>query len=419
MDAEKSRVIGYYPSWASYSDKAFVPSDTNVQNLTHLVYGFALIQNDGQWYVHQDHFCVQTYSPNSSDHYDKYADVDRIFPGDDSEQDGNNVFGNVKQIVDLKSKYRHLKAIISIGGWRLSGNWSEAVANPGRRTKFVQTCMHCMYNFGWDGIDLAWVFPDGPVDAANYVELVKEFRQAIDDYSHKADTNKLTLSVVAPPKEENYKHLKITEMDQYVDYWTLMAYQFNGAAPKPDDSSVAIHNAPLYPSTLQSSATPFVVAHAIDYYSKVVKISPHKINLGIGLYGRGFYNTEGPGSSFGPFENDWLQTIYPCRDMPLVGASQEWDDTTKSAYSYDATRQMMVSYENAKSISSKLDFVRESRLGGVAFWDVTADAVGDKSLITQVAKSLGGSGLEGLDRTDNTINYPLSDKDNIKNRRTE
>jgi chitinase len=62
-----------------------------------------------------------------------------------------NVAGNVWQIWCLKKKNRHLKTMVSIGGWRLSENWSEACSTPARRQKFVETCMHCMYNFGWDG----------------------------------------------------------------------------------------------------------------------------------------------------------------------------------------------------------------------------------------------------------------------------
>lgn len=87
----------------------------------------------------------------SSDHYDKYSDVEAVFGDDNTALPGNNVFGNVNQILKLKGRHRHLKTIISIGGWRLSETWSAAVSTPERRRRFVDTCMHCMYNFGWDG----------------------------------------------------------------------------------------------------------------------------------------------------------------------------------------------------------------------------------------------------------------------------
>lgn len=391
------RVVGYYPSWASCSQQGYTPADVPAHNLTHLIYGFALIREDGQ-----------------CDHYDKYSDVEAIFRGDNAAQPGNNVFGNVNQMIKLKSRNRHLKTIISIGGWRLSETWSTAVSTPERRSRFVDTCMHCMYNFGWDGIDLAWIFPKSAEDANNYVELVKSFREAIDEYAIRAKTNKITLSVVAPIHETDFNILKVKEMDPYVDFWNIMAYGFNGDAPKMSDANHAVHSAPWTISSSRPSSTPLTVQSALDLYLESKATPMHKLNLGISLYGRAFYNNTGPGYPFGVLENDWLPHLYLNKELPLPGAEEYWDAEAQAAYSYDGAKRMMVSYENHRSLSYKIEqAVQKNHAGGVAFWDVTADGTEEKSLVAHAMQLLGGRNRTGMDTAFNTVHYPLSDKDNV------
>ncbi|USP72899.1 glycoside hydrolase family 18 protein [Curvularia clavata] len=388
---------------ASYSEQGYTPADVPAHNLTHLIYGFALIRESGQ-----------------CDHYDKYGDVETVFGDDDAAQPGNNVFGNVNQILKLKGRHRHLKTIISIGGWRLSETWSAAVSTPERRSKFVDTCMHCMYNFGWDGIDLAWIFPKSADDANNYVELVKSFREAIDDYATRANTNKVTLSVVAPIHASDFNNMKVKEMDPYVDFWNMMAYGFNGDTPKMSDANHAVHSAPWTISSTRPSSTPFAVQSALELYLASGVIKTHKINLGISLYGRAFYNNIGPGHSFGILENDWLPHLYPKKALPLPGAQEYWDSDAHASYSYDSVKRMMVSYENRKSLRYKIEqAIQSHHMGGLAFWDVTADGYSyfeDADPFRKATELLGGPNQAGMDMAFNTVHYPLSDKDNVNQR---
>ncbi|KKA23343.1 Endochitinase [Rasamsonia emersonii CBS 393.64] len=68
----------------------------------------------------------------------------------------------------------------------------------------------------------------------------------------------------------NYQSLHLAEMDQYIDFWNLMAYDYS---------------------------TPFNTDQAIAFYISN-GVDPSKINLGIPLYDRSFLNTEGPGTSY-------------------------------------------------------------------------------------------------------------------------
>jgi len=247
------------------------------------------------------------------------------------------------------------------------------------------------------------------------VELVKSFREAIDVYATQAKTNKITLSIVAPIHASDFYNMKVKEMDQYVDFWNMMAYGFNGTVPKMSDANHAVHSAPWTISSTHPSSTPFAVQSALDLYLMSSAVNMHKINLGISLYGRAFYNNNGPGYPFGILENDWLPHLYPKKALPLPGAQEYWDSEAHASYSYDSVKRTMISYENFRSVKYKIEQgIQINHVGGLTFWDVTADGADELSLIAYAIDLLGGPNRSGMDTAFNTVHYPLSDKDNVK-----
>lgn len=87
-------------------------------------------------------------------------------------------------------------------------------------------------------------------------------------------------------------------MDQYLDFWNIMAYDFAGTW-----STTAGHQANWFPSQQNPRSTEFSLQAALDRYSVV---DPQKIVIGLPLYGRNFENTDGPGTPFsGTVEGSW------------------------------------------------------------------------------------------------------------------
>jgi len=120
---------------------------------------------------------------------DKWADQDIHYPGDSWNDVGNNLYGNFKAIYLLKKKNRHLKLLLSIGGWTYSPSFHPVVVNPTLRAGFVRSSVKLLEDYGLDGLDVDYEYPKDDATARGYVDLLRELRAALDEHAHKKDIN--------------------------------------------------------------------------------------------------------------------------------------------------------------------------------------------------------------------------------------
>ena len=189
--------VTYFTQWGIYV-RHYTVKDLDASGapskLTAINYAFAGISPDSK--------CMS---------FDAWADYQKHFTADisvngqaDSWNDANSLAGNFNQLKELKAKHPNLKILMSIGGWTLSGQFSNAV-KPANLQSFVQSCIDMFIKGNmpglapgaaagiFDGIDIDWEYPafqrvddqnkggyvSSPNDTQNYTAMLAEFRKQL------------------------------------------------------------------------------------------------------------------------------------------------------------------------------------------------------------------------------------------------
>ncbi|XP_054155860.1 probable chitinase 10 [Oppia nitens] len=366
------KIVCYYGAWSGWhKDKGeFTPEKANPNLCTHLMYGFAALDDASSK--------IKLFDPN-------------LDTGDTDWHCGQWGKGFYRRTVDLR-KYTNpkLKVIISIGGWNEgSTKYSTMVSSPDRRRAFVQSVLDHLKLYGFDGLDLDWEYPGfnaktqdpgddrtpgNPKDKQNYIALLSELRQAFQPHGYLLSA---AVSAGKPTIDISYD---VKPMMQYLDFVSVMTYDFHGGS----FDNVTGHNAPLYPATGDDEHhKQFTVSYAIDYWLKL-GADPNKLIMGMPTYGRSFtladpnksgFNapTVGKGGKAGPYTGlaGTLGYFEICMD-------RNWkvhrDDVQKVVYAVNGDQ--WVGYDDIQSFKDKLQFLKQRKLGGAMFWSIDTDDFG-------------------------------------------
>lgn len=319
---------------------------------------------------------------------------------------GTNLYGCLKQLNLLKRQNRSLKILLSIGGWTYSSNFAAPASTEAGRQKFASSAVSLIKDFGFDGIDIDWEYPKSSTEAQHFVLLLKACREAMDAYSatlpHKYH---FELTVACPAGPQNYNNMDIRGMDQYLDFWNLMAYDYAGSW-----DATAGHQANLQPSRSNPGSTPFNTEQAVGHYKRQ-GVAGNKIVVGMPLYGRAFENTDGLGKPYqGVGAGTWEAGVYDFKVLPFAGAQERYDQEAGASYSYDPAKRQLITYDTVDMALKKAEWIKKEGLGGAMWWESSADRSGEQSLIRNVVGALGT-----MENSPNCLEYPGSKYDNLRN----
>jgi len=218
---------------------------------------------------------------------------------------------------------------------------SEMLATPDTRKMFINQLESLIKKYGFDGINLdieevyTW-------DRDKFSLLVKELYQRLDPQGYK-----VTVCVPAKtwddPSNTWSGPFDYSAIGQYAHYVVIMSYDEHGyySDPGPVASYGWVED---------------VVKFAVQ------NISPEKILMGVPGYG---FDWEA--GSFYPTYLSYSQAMN-------IAVSKEaiirWDDYGKVPYFYywNSWKEHQVWFENASSLTHKLDIVNRYALKGIAIW---------------------------------------------------
>jgi chitinase len=152
-----------------------------------------------------------------------------------------------------------------------------------------------------------------------------------------------------------------------------MAYDFSG--PWVNRTG---HQAQLFtPKSPHSDAAQISCASAITYLL-AQGVPAKKILLGVPVYGRSFLGADRINKSYsGAGGKDG---VFDYCDLPRPGANEFHDDAVGAAYCTGGDGGF-VTYDTARTVTQKANFVTGKHLGGLFYWHIAADARGPRSLI--------------------------------------
>lgn len=260
-------------------------------------------------------------------------------------------------IAALRKSAPGLEVLLSVGGWG-SGRFSEMAADSLKRLSFARACREIVDRYDLNGIDIDWEYPgssasgisSSPADKANYNLLMRDLRQALG--------NDRLLTLAAPADASFYDFPGLLP---YVDFINIMAYDLN----RPP-----YHHAALFRSPLSGSLTADEGIHA--HIAQGVPAG--KLILGVPFYGHG---KPGVFPDFVDF-----------RDIaPSKGMKVKYDREACVPYIVDRNGDMVMTYENQRSLARKCRYVLDNSLGGVMFWDYAGDTP-DHRLLRTISRSL-------------------------------
>ena len=248
--------------------------------------------------------------------------------------------GRLSDIVALKDLNPDLKVMLSVGGWG-SGRFSEMATDSLKRLSFAHDCMRAVERFGLDGIDIDWEYPtsdmagisSSPEDRENFNLLMRDLRALLGPYKL------LTLASSAYAE-----YIDFHSCMRYLDFVNVMAYDM-ADAPK--------HHSPLYSSDNTKGSSEGAVKAHIE-----AGVPVSQLVLGVPFYGRG-------------------GEVMKSRDYKDIVAEGEfvemWDETAMVPYLADKDGNLVLGFDNPRSLTMKCKFIKENGLRGCMYWDYAGD----------------------------------------------
>ncbi|GLQ96246.1 glycoside hydrolase family 18 protein [Dyella mobilis] len=290
--------------------------------------------------------------------------------------------GDVKHLQDLlalKAINPKLKVEISVGGWSVGG-FSEAASTEAGRKLFADSAAQLVAAQHADGLDVDWEYPghhesgikSSPQDRTNYTLLLKAIRTSLDSTgaaNGRSGANHYTLSV-AIADGPFVDDIDIGAINPYLDWFNLMTYDFVNAMTPTTGHHTGLHPSALIKGdgrTTDRAVRQFLAAG----------VPPEKLFIGAALYGREFADVNpdhnGLYQTFGHYQggHNWpeLKQDY----INKQGFVRYWDADAQAPWLWNAKTRHFISYDDPQSIAAKMAFIKSQHLGGIMYWEQTAD----------------------------------------------
>ncbi|MBI1780854.1 MAG: glycoside hydrolase [Sphingobacteriales bacterium] len=274
----------------------------------------------------------------------------------------------IQKMAGYKINNPGLKIILSLGGWGGCRDCSPVFSTKTGRKEFAKSTRELLDYFNADGIDLDWEYPavagypGHPYsldDKENFTALIKMLRRKLG----KKKEISFAAGGLSNCIDSSFEWKKVM---QKADKVNLMSYDLvNGYSTQTG------HHTPLYSNAVQKEST----ANAVD---KMIAagVPSNKIIIGAAIYARFFEVSDTLNNGlYRPaiFQRGVsYKNIYDSLDT-AKGFIKYFDPVSKAPYAFNSNRKLFVTYDDSISVSEKMQYIKQKKLGGIMFWQIMDD----------------------------------------------
>ena len=253
------------------------------------------------------------------------------------------------------------------------GNYSalsSMVAKPSNRKSFIESSIKTARLYGFEGLDLFWLYPNSSSDVSNMGILLDELRAAVNSESRNSTQSKLLLTLalryVPDGKSVSYP---IESLKRNLDWGHLMAYDYH----LPTKENVTGAHAALYNpySNLNSDygvqkwlSTGFPsekLVLGLPFHGYAWTLANPKENNGVGSPALGRAVTEDGSMSYKYIK--WYTRSY--------GANIVYNSSY--VVNYCVIGSSWIGFDDVEAIKAKIAYAKEKNLLGYNVFQVTND----------------------------------------------
>ncbi|XP_077485978.1 chitinase-like protein 4 [Amblyomma americanum] len=342
------------------------PAADAVKGPIFCVFNHSSYRRDKEWAFRtgliNGHLCTHVVYASAKVSGDELTSAD---PGYDVVKEG------FKNLALLKTKYPHLKVLVSFGEYeRGTANISLLASSPKRRTTFSQNVLSWLTENDYDGVHVHWTVPDAgacgsPEDARWLTKLVSRFRTIFPP--------NYTIALTIPPFRTQRNGYVFDDLVTNVDYFVVRTHDLYGS-----DTNVTHCMSPYTssgPSVTQSLASivedmPPYTTQKICFSLSFSALSLRLIELPPAGRPSAPARTRGPGIEGNYTRIKGRMAFYEVCALGDPGSFLDF----KEICAYKTHGKNWVGYESPTSLSSKVsELFRKFRIGCTALWDIDMD----------------------------------------------
>ncbi|WP_022940867.1 glycoside hydrolase family 18 protein [Psychromonas hadalis] len=400
FEQSSGKVVGaYFPDWRVYDDVPYLPSQIPAGDLTHVIYAFLTMcgthpSDTGEALLKQ----IEETCKDKPEFTAIVADQKAAYGL--TLADGTEYEGHFEQFKTLKIANPHLTVLPSFGGWTMSQPFHEMIKTDAGRKQFVESAIKLVEDSEvFDGIDLDWEYPGGgglttaswdpktklstvvmKHETKMFTQMLKELRAGLDALGEKNGRHyELSAAAGVPPAK--VANIDYPEASKYIDHWFAMTYDFFGGWSTNDIGHL---------SNLKGSGDLKWWSGSDGYIAGMLKagLPAEKLVLGAAFYGRGWTGlTNYPeGRPYAKNEDDTYATAeagikldLPYHEIQKMVTDEKsgwvefYDAKHDAAFAWNEVQKGFISYDNARSVEAKGNWVLARGFAGIFAWEVTHD----------------------------------------------